>query len=391
MIYDNLQKVAHIKDNTTFNSTFIRGAKLEISTSTRQYRVKFFDHKTNKKHYETVLKGNMWSSPSIKYFIKWRIEVCDAVTGDKVYEHVYDCKDKRVYIHLGSKAIGDTLAWMPYVEKFRQEHGCHMVCSSFHNDLFKSTYPEIEFVNPGTNVTGLYAMYELGWYYKDDGYVNTERNPQDPKKFPLQQTASDILGISYIEIKPEITIPTVDSELDIKGDYVVIAPHASKHAAYWNHEGGWQGVIDFFNQNGYKVAMVSAEPLGDDWHDSKLGGTLTGVIDKTNKSLDEAFNTIKNAKYLVGTSSGLSWVSWALGIPTTLISGFSEPMLEMQDCNRIYTPEGYCRGCQTTDKLDPGDWEWCPFHKNTSRHFECTKSITLNTVLDNLKKELNIY
>ena len=27
--------------------------------------------------------------------------------------------------------------------------------------------------------------------------------------------------------------------------------------------------------------MLTAEPLGDEWHDSKLGGTLTRVIDKT--------------------------------------------------------------------------------------------------------------
>jgi hypothetical protein len=44
---------------------------------------------------------------------------------------------------------------------------------------------------------------------------------------------------------------------------------------------GWQTVIDYLKDQGYKVVMITKERLGDDWHDSKLGGTLKGVIDKT--------------------------------------------------------------------------------------------------------------
>ena len=32
--------------------------------------------------------------------------------------------EKRTYIHLDSKSLGDTLAWFPYVEQFRVENKC---------------------------------------------------------------------------------------------------------------------------------------------------------------------------------------------------------------------------------------------------------------------------
>ena len=41
--------------------------------------------------------------------------------------------------------------------------------------------------------------------------------------------------------------------------------------------------------------------------------------------------------------------------------------------------------------LNPADWEWCPEHKNTPRHFECTKTIKPEQVIVSIDKILNIY
>lgn len=390
MIYDNLSKNAHIiTPPPQFNITFVKQPKVEvIDSSGEEFLIKFFDHKTNKNIYETVLKGGMWGAALKQYYIKWRIEIYDS-KRNKIKEHIYDCSNKKVYIHLSSKAVGDTLCWFPYLEKFREIHKCNLTVSTFHNEWFESLYPEIEFVTPGTNVTGLYAMYEIGWFFTPEDKFNPDRHPKDPKLFPLQQTASDILGLPFENLKPQIQL--YSSPTPITGKYIAIGPHASAHAKYWNHPGGWQSLIDWAIAKGYKVVNCSQEQLGDEWHDSKLGGTLTNVIDKTGCSLEEVFSIIKGAKAFVGVSSGLSWISWATNTPTILISGFTEPFMENPEFYRIYTPEGFCRGCQTTERLDPGDWEWCPFHKNTSRHFECTKSITSQMVIDNLKKTLNIY
>jgi O-phosphoseryl-tRNA(Cys) synthetase len=78
---------------------------------------------------------------------------------------------------MDSSAIGDTLAWFPYLEEFRKKHNCKLICSTFHNKWFESQYPEIEFVKPGTSVEGLYAMYTIGWFYNEDHTVNKNRIP----------------------------------------------------------------------------------------------------------------------------------------------------------------------------------------------------------------------
>lgn len=37
-------------------------------------------------------------------------------------------------------ALGDTIAWIPYVKIFMEKHDCKIICSTFHNDLLKINY-----------------------------------------------------------------------------------------------------------------------------------------------------------------------------------------------------------------------------------------------------------
>ena len=375
-------------NNITFH--FIDGAFIEITgPEIKQYNVKFIDKKTNKVLHDTTISNNMWTKTNIKYFINWRIEVYD--DDNLIFEHDYDAKDRRIYIHMDSSAIGDTLAWFPYLEEFRKKHNCQLTCSTFHNEWFESQYPEIKFVKPGTAVESLYAMYTIGWFYNEDHTVNKNRIPIDFKQYPLGQTSTEVLGLNYIEIKPKLAVPNKPRQIDDK--YVVIAPHASAHAKYWNNPGGWQLVIDYLNDLGYKVVMITSEKLGDEWHDSKLGGTLKNVIDKTgNYPLEDRMVDLKHADLYIGLGSGLSWLSWSIGTPTILISGFSQPYSEFLDCERIFNYDtDVCTGCFNTHRLDAGDWEWCPEYKNTPRHFECTKTITSFKVIGAIDKLLNIY
>ena len=390
--YTNAQilNIESKKPQNTFNVNFVNGAFLEvIGPLEEEYVVKFINNKNKRVIHESTISNNMWTRTNIKYCVNWKVEVYNK--GELVFEHNWDPKDKRVYIHIDSGAMGDTLAWFPYIEEFRKTFMCDVICSTFHNEWFEANYPEIEFIKPGSQVDDLYAMYTIGWFY-DDKKVVYDKIPIDFKKYPLQQTASEILGLKYVEVKPIVT--TLNKKTDIEGDYVVIAPHASAHAKYWNHPGGWQTVIDYLNNNGYKVVILTAEPLGDEWHDSKLGGTLYGVIDKTgyNIVIEDRMVDIRDAKMFIGVGSGLSWLSWALNTPTIMISGFSYPYTEFQDCERIYPEDPKtCRGCFNRKWLDPGDWEWCPDHKDTPRQFECTKTIKPDQVIVSIKKLLNIY
>jgi autotransporter strand-loop-strand O-heptosyltransferase len=99
-----------------------------------------------------------------------------------------------------------------------------------------------------------------------------------------------------------------------------------------------------------------------------------------------------NAEFFIGVSSGLSWLSWAVNCPTILISGFTESYTEFEDCERISAPaEIFVVGCFNTSSLDAGDWEWCPEHKDTSRQFECTKSIKPQIVINAIDRQLEKF
>jgi autotransporter strand-loop-strand O-heptosyltransferase len=371
-----------------FLVNFVGGAKIEIlGDKQAEYNIKFINNKNGNIIFETSISNNMWTKPNISYFIEWKIEVYNKKTGNLEFTHIYNSSNKRVYIHLESSAIGDTLAWFPYLEQFRKQHGCKLIVSTFHNEWFKKSYPEIEFVEPATEVFDLYAMYNIGWFYNDK-QIETNKIPIDFKKHPLGQTATSILGLDYKETKPKLDIP--DKSQQIEGKYVCIAPHASAHAKYWNYPGGWQTIIDYLNNNGYKVVMITHERLGDKWHDSKLGGTLKGVINKTGDyPLEDRMVDLKYADAFIGLGSGLSWMSWAINTPTILISGFSEPYSEFLDCERIFNyDDNVCSGCFNREWLNPGDWEWCPDHKNTPRQFECTKTIKPEKVIESINKVL---
>ena len=389
MIYDNLnKKLARIRDYQ-FIVTFINGAKVEIKGGKdKEFNVKLYNNKTNELIYNTSLKGNMWSSPSLQYFIEWRIEAYD-VNDNKVYEHTFNANNKKVFINFESKALGDTISWFPYVEEFRKKHNCEVAVSTFHNDWFKEKYPKIEFIKKGSTVYNLYAQYNVGWFYDEDK-INYKKVPINFRINSLGRTCSSTLGLDFKEIKPKLSFKNTGSL--INDPYICIAPHASALAKYWNHPGGWQELINYFTSKGYKIMMITSENLGDDWHDSKLGGTLENVIDRTGLiPFEEIANDLMNAKAFIGVSSGLSWLSWALSCPTTIISGFTQPLTEMEDCNRIFTPSPEtCNGCFSYHRLNPSDWEWCPEHKDTFRQFECTKSILPLTVINSINKQLGI-
>lgn len=387
-IYENTKikpRTKIIKKNT-FNYTFINGAKVEIlGDENEEYYIEFINRNTGAIEYSTTINNNCWCKSSKEYYINWYIKIYN--NGILVSEHISDLEGKHVYIALDSSAVGDTLAWFPIIDEFRKKNKCSVTVSTFKNDWFKNEYPDLNFIEPGEVAYNIYAMYTIGWFYDGDK-INYNKIPINFRLLNLQETATSILGLHKMEVKPKIDVR--NKERSIHGKYVVIAPHASAHAKYWNHPGGWQKVIDYLNSISYKVVIITQEKLNDPWHDSKLGGTLSGVIDKTgNIDMQDRFTDILNADLFIGVGSGLSWVSWALGTKTILISGFSYPYSEFSDCIRLFNKDPYvCGGCFNRHWLNPGDWDWCPDHKNTDRMFECTKTITPDKVIEAINQSL---
>ena len=380
MIYDNIKRnknnILDIK-NKVFIS-YIRGPRVEIIGSIdTTYKIEFIDKKDNSIKFETYIKNNHWARCNHEYFIDWKIRVWE--DGVLFYEEEFDAKRKRVYIAMDSKAIGDTLAWFPYLEEFQKKHKCDLIVSTFHNKLFKNQYSNFKFEEPGGIVNNLYAMYSLGLFYNEDGSVNLFKNPQDPKSVTMQQMATDILGLEYKEIKPRL--PKKNVKKDDK--LITIAIHGTAQPKYWNNPTGWQEVVDWLNDKGYTVKLLSKEDTGYMGNEHP-----TGIIKQPEGPLETIMDEMRKSKAFIGIGSGLSWLSWALGTKTVLISGFSYDWAEMEDCVRIGAPKDKCSGCFNRLKLDAGDWNWCPDHKGTNRQFECTKSITSEMVIKELEKFL---
>ena len=109
------------------------------------------------------------------------------------------------------------------------------------------------------------------------------------------------------------------------------------------------------------------------------------IIDFTGDyPIEDIMNIIHHSELYIGVSSGLAWLSWALNKPVTMISGFSSEWTEFSTkINRIINKD-VCNSCFNNHKLDAGDWEWCPIHKDTSRQFECTKKISPKIVIESI-------
>ena len=131
-------------DNEAYFS-FIDGPRVTINGNRdSEYLVKFIDLDTKKEVFTSLIKNNHWTACSVKYEMNWAIEVYENNILWK--SHKFDPTGKRVYIHIDSNSLGDTLAWFPYVEEYRKQKNCTVICSTHRNYFFEGKYPEIEFV-----------------------------------------------------------------------------------------------------------------------------------------------------------------------------------------------------------------------------------------------------
>jgi len=342
----------------------VDGYYFELESNIDEYfDVEFFDGL--EPIYQTKLKSGMYSSLSRKYYTKWKTIVS---FGNFIVEPEFDITDSKVFIVFESSSLGDTIAWMPYCEEFRKKHNCHVIVSSFRNDMFKNIYPEIEFVERGVVVNNIKALYRLGWFYDKD------KEPVLPSTIPLQKSATNILGLEYKEIHSKIYFEPKERPYSEK--YICIAPSSTAGCKLWNKPTGWLELTKYLSDKGYKIINIS-----------KDGEQIEGVENISDDSMENTKNVIFHSEFVIGLSSGLSWLSWALNKHVVMISNFTEANHEFTiNCTRI-TNHSVCNGCWNNPnfKFDKGDWYWCPEHKGTERQFECHKSITADMVINQIQ------
>ena len=287
----------------------------------KKYVVKFYDG-SGEKVWTQETQNNTTIIGERQWYTNWRITL---ESGGKIIdEDIFNLKNKTVFIKIDGYALGDNLAWIPYVEEFRKKHNCQVICSSFFNQLFAPSYPHILFVKPNIDIDNIYAQYFIG--AGKEGH-NIKYSPTSTKEIPLQKTACDILGLKYQEVRPKVVKPNFGGP-SIKGKYVTISEFASADFKMWN--GNWQTIVNHLKSLGYKVVVISKEPT-----------SLTGIIDKTGdlRYIDR-INDLTYAEFHIGVSSALSWLSWATGTHVFMISDFTPPSHEFQSgVTRLYDPK----------------------------------------------------
>jgi autotransporter strand-loop-strand O-heptosyltransferase len=290
---------------------------------------------------------------------------------------------KRVYIHLISNSMGDTIASTPYVLEYSKKNNVEVYFGiiDLYIFLLSDSYKEIKFVGRNSSIEFderidldyIFFKSVQGGYAEQMGFENPPY------------------------IRPVISIP--DLPRPVKNKYITLGVHSTCQLKYWNHPNGlrsqedavnWNDLSGLLRKRGYTPVTVEKDEM--------FGSPpfYNGVPSKSNKqigkSLREAVNIINHSEFYVGLSSGMSWVAHALGKKVVMISNFTEDWNEFDLSSDGYiriTNKSVCHGCwnkiNVDHSFDKTDWYWCPNHKNTDRQFECHKSITVDDVMKKIE------
>ena len=349
-----------------------------------EYRCVFKDLDTDCLLYSMDVNPGCTVESVKKFYIRFQLEIYRKDDlKEPVFRHDLDLAGKEVLIQLPVGALGDTIAWFSFVERFQKKHGCKLFCSMAPEiaDLFRAQYPAIAFVTKeDAGKLKPYATYNLGLFFGGD----TDHQPFDFRQIGLHRTAGKILGIEDLsDVPPRVNLT---AERKIKEKYVCIAAQASSQCKYWNNPSGWRETVEYLKSQGYRVLCIDRMPeYGTDftWNHIPYGAeNFTGDL-----PLQERINLVKDADMFIGLSSGLSWLAWCCRVPVILISGFTDPVNEFETPYRVHNPT-VCHGCWNDTRCDFNhfDFLWCPRKTENRDKFECTKMITAKMVIDQINK-----
>ena len=357
------------KRQNQINVSYIDGPRVEVlGDEEGEYFIEFIDSSTDKVVYSDTIKNGMWTSCGRKYYTPWVIKV----NGEIVDE--FKLEGETVLISLESGSLGDTFAWSPYSIEFQKKHKCNVVLSTHHNHFFKGLkeYENIKFITPGESV-GCKVVYRIGWFKDENGsWEKFDMYPNRVNTIPLQQTATDILGLDYKEVNHGVDFPK--GEKPMEKEYVVFGPNATAGCKEWTYE-NWVSLSKLIKELGYEIVTLTQKPY-----------TIDGVTNVWGEPFTVVANYLHHAKAFIGLGSGLSWFNWSLNKHTYMINGFARDGHEFSNnITRIYNPDT-CIYCWNDEvfTFNAGDWDWCPVYKGTKNQHICQKSITPLQVFNTL-------
>lgn len=349
------------------------------------YRVCFYDLDSGLVMYAMDVEGGKCVASARKYWSPIHFDIFK--DGKTVLSHTFDCKGRHVLLNFPEGALGDSIAWFSYAERFQKKTGCilHLCMMQSVAELFKAQYPDIGFVSKEDALKlNPYATFHAGLFFQGD----TAHQPFDFRKTGLHHTAGYIFGLDdqIGDLPPRLSF---SGKRTIREKYVCIASKATSQCKMWNNPQGWRETIAWLKEKGYRVLCID--------RDRETGYGLCqnampyGAEDFCGPlPLQERADLIHHADAFIGLSSGLSWLAWCCLPPERifLISGFTDPVNEFA-CSRIINLR-HCHGCwnDTRREFDHKDYTWCPVFEDPCSKFECTKSITSHMVIQKLSDVL---
>jgi autotransporter strand-loop-strand O-heptosyltransferase len=391
----------YIEEN---DNSFSKSAFVKISGDQEfSYYVQFFDT-SMKEIYSVEMKNNCWAAHELinggvkifvtnltnKHVSKFEVDEPEDTFINQIDEEIRfqipeefqikEPKDLELQNYTDcsiinqSGSLGDALAWLPIVNEYAQKNHKKIDYYTPHKNLFdKSRYPLISFFD-----------------YNDKKNIKSNINPIkigvfDKTKIsdPLQKHIAEMLGLKiddFEKFKPILDTSYV-KERPFEKKYVCIATHSTAQLKFWNNENGWRKTVNYLRFLGYEVVCI-------DKHNSYGNGDFMNQIPENSihypgESLGDIVNCLYHCEFMIGLSSGLSWLAWACNKPVVMICGF------LKGEYHFYTPyyvqnNNVCHCCWNNAEhtFDASDWMWCPENKN----FECSKQISFDMVKNKIKQ-----
>jgi autotransporter strand-loop-strand O-heptosyltransferase len=278
--------------------------------------------------------------------------------------------DEKTLIFLRSGALGDTIAFVESCQNWKETHGNKptVAINPSFIDIFRSY--DLDFIDKNKINSRLFSDIIVSDYHFD---------------IPLQYGFQEDLGLDFVKRRPQLNFKP--STRPILGKYICFSTHSTAQAKYWNYPNGWEILCKMLRKAGVTPVCIDRyESFGIEGHWNPVPKSS---VKKQGLLFQDIMNFMHHSELYVGLSSGHSWLAHGLGKKTVMILGPTDN--EYEEDNYKIKNESVCNGCFHKPDLypfDPNNWMWCPMHKNTERHHECTKTITPETVFQKIMELL---
>jgi len=303
--------------------------------------------------------------------VHWQVEICHH--GELAFAHLFDPGEQSVcFVAMDDCALGDALAFLPYIGSFREKYGSHITCHlpPFLQGIARRCFPDLAFVEHVPE--DAYATYFL-----NTGLDHFISLPLDGHYVPLSHIGMITLGLDHPAPIPPMSRPP----RTISEPYVCIGVQASTAAKGWHYPNGWNILCRHLKELGYRVLCIDRDRQCKDTDHGLLSSLPEEAEDFTgNHPLEARADLLAHAEFFIGLGSGLAWLANLVRCPVILIGGFSCYWYEFPEAYRVYNRFS-CYGC-LNDAGTNYFRSFCPRHSPGSQeHLECSRTISPRQVI----------